>query len=172
MMDFTDSANPVEIGYFDRGPIDEETLVTGGFWSSYWYGGRIYATEIVRGLDVLALATSEHMSQAEIDAAHLAQYSEGFNPQQQFAVSWPDEPTVAQAYVDQLERSQSLSSETIAALTDALQRTDKRLSKWRKRDRALADELAEFAQSLASDDRSAQRQPLALLLDQLAARLR
>ena len=50
MVDFTDSANPVEIGYFDRGPIDEETLVTGGFWSSYWYDGRIYATEIVRGL--------------------------------------------------------------------------------------------------------------------------
>ena len=57
--------------------------------------------------------TSEHMSQAEIDAAHLAEYSKGFNPQQQFAVTWPDEPAVAQAHVDQLGRSQALSSETI-----------------------------------------------------------
>jgi len=172
LVDFTDSANPVEIGYFDRGPIDEETLVTGGFWSSYWYGGRIYATEIVRGLDVLALATSEHMSQAEIDAAHLAEYSKGFNPQQQFAITWPDEPTVAQAYVDQLGRSQALSSETIGALTDALQRAEKRLGKWRKRDRALADELAGLAQALADGDGSAQHGQLTLLLDQLAARLR
>ena len=172
LVDFTDSANPVEIGYFDRGPIDEETLVTGGFWSSYWYGGRIYATEIVRGLDVLALATSEHMSQAEIDAAHLAEYSKGFNPQQQFAVTWPEEPAVAQAYVDQLGRSQALSSETISALTDALQRAEKRLSKWRKRDRALADELAGLAQALADGDGSAQHGQLTLLLDQLAARLR
>ena len=172
LVDFTDSANPVEIGYFDRGPIDEETLVAGGFWSSYWYDDRIYATEIVRGLDVLALATSEHISQAEIDAAHLAQYSEGFNPQQQFTISWPDEPAVAQAYVDQLERSQVLSSETIDALTDALQRADKRLSKWRKRDRALADELAGLAQSLEDGDLSAQHEQLPLILYQLAARLR
>jgi len=121
---------------------------------------------------VLALATSEHMSQAEIDAAHLAQYSEGFNPQQQFAITWPDEPAVAQAYVDQLGRSQVLSSETIDALTNALQRTDKRLSKWRKRDRALADELAGLAQSLEDGDRSAQHEQLPLLLYQLAARLR
>ena len=45
---------PVEIAYFDRGPIDEEELVTGGFWSTYWYKNHIYGTEIIRGLDVLA----------------------------------------------------------------------------------------------------------------------
>ncbi|MEI5579394.1 hypothetical protein WB472_47570, partial [Streptomyces brasiliscabiei] len=36
VFDFTDSANPREIAYFDRGPIDEEALVTGGYWSAYW----------------------------------------------------------------------------------------------------------------------------------------
>ena len=87
-------------------------------------------------------------------------------------VGTPDEPTVAQAYVDQLGRSQALSSETIGALTDALQRAEKRLSKWRKRDRALADELAGLAQALADDSGSAQHGQLTLLLDQLAARLR
>jgi len=29
MIDFTDSANPVEIGYFDRGPIHEDQMVLG-----------------------------------------------------------------------------------------------------------------------------------------------
>ncbi|HET7610073.1 MAG TPA: DUF305 domain-containing protein, partial [Gammaproteobacteria bacterium] len=47
--DFTDSAAPVEIAYFDRGPVDAEELVLAGYWSSYWYDGRIYATEIQRG---------------------------------------------------------------------------------------------------------------------------
>ena len=42
MIDFTDSANPVEIAYFDRGPIHEEHLILGGYWSSYWYKGHIY----------------------------------------------------------------------------------------------------------------------------------
>ena len=97
--------NPVEIAYFDRGPIDDEDLVVGGFWSTYWYNGRIYATEIVRGLDVLALVPSEHLSENEIAAAAAADYGGAFNPQQQFRVDWPAEPVVAHAYIDQLVRS-------------------------------------------------------------------
>ena len=50
VMDFTDSLNPKEIAYFDRGPIDDENLISGGFWSVYFYKGKIYATEIVRGI--------------------------------------------------------------------------------------------------------------------------
>ena len=34
-------------------------LVLGGYWSSYWYGGRVYGTEIARGLDVLSLTPSD-----------------------------------------------------------------------------------------------------------------
>ena len=45
VFDFTDSAKPVEIAYFDRGPIDGSQLVTGGFWSAYWNNGYIYASE-------------------------------------------------------------------------------------------------------------------------------
>ena len=67
--DFTDSAAPVEIAYFDRGPIDAEELALGGYWSSYWYDGRIYATEIARGLDVFALQPSEFLTANEIAAA-------------------------------------------------------------------------------------------------------
>jgi uncharacterized protein (DUF305 family) len=109
VIDFTDSANPVEIAYFDRGPIHEEQLIAGGFWSAYWYDGKIYGTEIVRGLDVLALLPSEYLSENEIAAASMADQGERFNPQQQFPVTWPTDPVVAMAYVDQLARSNAIS---------------------------------------------------------------
>ncbi|MDP5052177.1 MAG: DUF305 domain-containing protein, partial [Congregibacter sp.] len=62
IVDFTDSKNPVEIGYFDRGPYFADEIITGGFWSVYWYDGFIYGTEIVRGLDVFDLVASEHLT--------------------------------------------------------------------------------------------------------------
>ena len=90
VIDFTDAANPKEIAYFDRGPIDEDQLVTGGYWSAYWYNGRIYATEITRGLDVFALEPSEFLTADEIAAAEAAQYQgDLFNPQTQTKVTWP-----------------------------------------------------------------------------------
>lgn len=90
VIDFTDSANPVEIAYFDRGPVDKDQLVTGGHWSAYWYNGHIYATEIVRGIDVLALEPSAFLTPEEIAAAKAAQYPGGvFNPQTQTRVTWP-----------------------------------------------------------------------------------
>ena len=55
VFDFTDSANPREIAWFDRGPISGESLVTGGNWSTYWYNGHIYSNEIQRGFDVFDL---------------------------------------------------------------------------------------------------------------------
>ncbi len=89
VMDFTDSADPKEIAYFDRGPIDTKQLVLGGYWSTYWYDGHIYGTEITRGIDVFALQPSEHLTAAEIAAAKAAIYTDGrFNPQTQTRVTW------------------------------------------------------------------------------------
>jgi hypothetical protein len=34
LMDFSDPSNPVEIGYFDRGPVSASGLVLVGFWSA------------------------------------------------------------------------------------------------------------------------------------------
>jgi uncharacterized protein (DUF305 family) len=121
--DFTDSTRPTEIGYFDRGPVYKDELVMGGFWSAYYYKGRIYGTEIARGLDVLALQPSAQLSQNEIAAAALAVHQDGrFNPQTQAPVSWPAVPVVAAAYVDQLERSGSLVPAQIAQLRAAIAR--------------------------------------------------
>ena len=55
VFDFTDSANPREIAWFDRGPQDPTRLVAGGNWSTYWYNGYIYSSEIQRGFDVFEL---------------------------------------------------------------------------------------------------------------------
>ena len=120
LIDFTDPDNPVEIGYFDRGPVDGDALVTGGFWSSYWYDGRIYATEIVRGLDIFELAPSEHLTENEIAAAALGDQGGTFNPQQQNPVTWPDHPVVALAYLDQLNRDGALEADLAASLAEAL----------------------------------------------------
>ena len=89
VMDFTDSANPKEVAYFDRGPINMKQMVLGGYWSVYWYNGHIYGTEISRGIDVFALAPSEHLTEAEIAAAKAAKYEDNrFNPQTQTRVTW------------------------------------------------------------------------------------
>jgi uncharacterized protein (DUF305 family) len=89
VMDFTDSAAPKEIAYFDRGPIDTKQMVVGGYWSTYWYKGHIYGTEITRGIDVFALAPSAHLTEAEIAAAKGAKYEDNrFNPQTQTRVTW------------------------------------------------------------------------------------
>ena len=88
MLDFTDGANAVEIAFFDRGPLSEEEMFTGGYWSTYWNNGFIYGAEITRGLDVFRLEPSEHLSQNEIDAANMVQVEE-FNAQLQPLFTWP-----------------------------------------------------------------------------------
>jgi hypothetical protein len=120
IVDFTDPAKPFEIAYFDRGPIDAKTLVLGGDWSAYWYNGDIYASEIARGLDVFELTPTEFLTQNEIDAAKAVHVAD-LNVQNQQKIEWPSQLIVAKAYLDQLSRSQALSSSQIASLRKAIQ---------------------------------------------------
>jgi len=120
VMDFTDTEHPVEIAYFDRGPLYPNLLVLGGDWSAYWYNGNIYASEIARGLDVFELTPSKFLTQNEIDAAKTIRLTE-LNVQSQPKIEWPRKLVVAKAYIDQLERSQALPADRIAALRQAIQ---------------------------------------------------
>jgi hypothetical protein len=104
LVDFTDSANPVEIAFFDRGPISPTGLVLGGFWSGYWYNGNIYGSEIARGFDVFRPVASKHVSEAEIAAAGEVQLPE-FNAQHQTRFTWAPSFAVARARFDQLVRT-------------------------------------------------------------------
>jgi hypothetical protein len=119
VMDFTDASHPVEIAYFDRGPIDPKMLVLGGQWSAYWYNGNIYGSEISRGLDVFELTPTQFLTQNEIDAAKSVRVSE-LNVQNQQKLEWPSTLVVAKAYVDQLSRSQALPSKQITNLQKAI----------------------------------------------------
>jgi hypothetical protein len=150
VFDFTDSAHPVEIAFFDRGPLDAKTLITGGYWSTYWYNGHIYGSEIARGLDVFKLLPSEYLSQNEIDAAALAQSNE-FNAQSQQRIVWPASTVVARAYIDQLTRSNVIKVERTRAVMDALGRVDKIRSRRDRGAAALAGELNALAAQLEVD---------------------
>jgi hypothetical protein len=145
VMDFTDAANPFEIAYYDRGPIDPKTLVLGGEWSAYWYNGYIYGSEIARGLDVLELTPTKFLTQNEIDAAKAVRVSE-LNVQNQQKIEWPAQLVVAKAYLDQLARSQALPADRIASLQNAIQAAETSSSK-----------RAKLAKMAASVEKSASR---------------
>ncbi|GGG89714.1 hypothetical protein GCM10007420_00950 [Glycocaulis albus] len=122
VMDFTDPQAPFEIAYFDRGPVDPDNLIVAGYWSSYWYNGRIYASEIARGLDVLRLEAGEHLSEAELAAAEAVMETQ-VNPQTQTRIVWEDSAVVAQAYLDQLARGESVEARL-------LERAGTEVSRW------------------------------------------
>jgi len=108
LVDFTDPAHPVEVGFFDRGPVSAEKAVLGGHWSAYWYNGYIIGSEIARGLDLLRLKPGRMLSKNEIAAAESVRL-EQFNPQLQPKFTWPASFVVARAYLDQLVRNRGLS---------------------------------------------------------------
>lgn len=144
IMDFTDERKPVEIGYFDRGAVDPKMLVLGGPWSTYWYNGYIYSSEIARGLDILELTPSEFLTQNEIDAARTVSVAE-LNVQNQQRIVWPAKLVVAKAYLDQLARSQALAAERITVIREAIRiaessRLTKGLGKLREHAQSLRDE--------------------------------
>jgi hypothetical protein len=172
VFDFTDSTKPVEIAYFDRGPIDPKNLVTGGYWSAYWFNGNIYGSEIARGVDVFRLLPSAQLSQNEIDAATLVRYTE-FNAQQQPKVTWPPTFMVAKAYLDQLTRGKSITPARANAVKSAIERADRN-----NPDRAALDQLDTLANQLeqdagAANERDAERlRALAATIKGRTARLR
>jgi len=130
--DFTDPNNVREIAYFDRGPVDAARMVLAGQWSAYWYNGRIYGSEIARGLDVLELVPSGELTQNEIDAAKSV-VRDVDNPQDQRRIVWPATFTVARAYYDQLYRWNGLPAARLASLAADLDAAERASGAERKR---------------------------------------
>jgi hypothetical protein len=58
VVDFSDPANAREVAYADPAPLSTATLIGGGDWSSYWYDGRIYESDMKRGLIVWNLSSN------------------------------------------------------------------------------------------------------------------
>ena len=76
-------------------------------------------------------------------------------PQQQFPVTWPDHPVVAQAYVDQLQRQGALEAGAVSDLTVALTQAATPFAAGAK-DAALAGRLSALANALPASGGDAQ----------------
>ena len=52
VLDFTNRRRPREIAYADPAPLNPNGFTIGGDWSTYWYNGKLYQSDITRGLMV------------------------------------------------------------------------------------------------------------------------
>ena len=163
MVDFTDASHPVEIGYFDRGPVDPAKRASGGQWSTYWYNGYIYGSEIARGVDVLKLVPNKYITQNEIDASNQVHFDE-LNVQNQPKIVWPSNFIVARAYLDQLARGTSVTAEKIATLNGLIAKVDAATP-----DKKALAQLKTMGAALAKDAGSVKNQPDADRMRALAA---
>jgi hypothetical protein len=177
VFDFTDSKNPVEIAFFDRGPLDAKNLIIGGYWSTYWYNGNLYASEIARGMDIFKLVPTQYVSQNEIDAATQWRATE-FNAQNQPLVKFEPTTAVAKSYLDQLNRSKGISAERAKAVTDGLSKVDQLRTGKEGNAKTSLDALDAVAAQVAADAKAAtgrdaiRLQALSDTLKGRAARLR
>jgi hypothetical protein len=153
VFDFTDAKNPVEIAFFDRGPLDPKNLIIGGYWSAYWYNGNIYGSEIARGMDIFRLLPTQYLSQNEIDAAMQARQTE-FNAQNQKRVTWPASSVVAKAYLDQLGRTNAIAPERARSVRDALAKVDELRTGKERNAAAALDALTAVATQIDADAKS------------------
>ncbi|HXA51585.1 MAG TPA: hypothetical protein VNV86_14810 [Candidatus Acidoferrum sp.] len=163
MVDFTDAAHPVEIGYFDRGPVDGAKRAMGGQWSVYWYNGYIYGSEIARGVDVFRMVPNKFITQNEIDAANQVHFDE-LNVQNQPKIVWPANFVVARAYLDQLMRGSALAPERLSALKAEIDKADASPS-----DKKEAAQLQSMAAALEKDAASSKAPADADRMNALAA---
>ena len=154
VFDWTDAANPVEIAFFDRGPLDEKRMRSAGSWSVYWYNGYIVSSEIARGLDILELVPSPFLTQNEIDAAKTVRY-EQLNAQEQPKMVWPASFALARAYLDQLARTNGMDAERISYARKQLDSAQK------KSGQARRDQLNALATQMHADARNATDAPKA-----------
>jgi hypothetical protein len=73
--EFTNPASPVTLGWSDPPPLVPTQL--GGAWSSYWYNGLIYESEISKGLNVFRFTGKE--ARKDIKLRHLNPQTQEFS---------------------------------------------------------------------------------------------
>jgi hypothetical protein len=174
VIDFTDTANPVEIAFFDRGPINSpfpipdptnpNRINLGGLWATYWYNGYIYGTEIARGFDTFGLLASDQLSANEIEAASEVQLDQ-FNSQLTSELVAAPSFAVVRANFDQVVRADSINDKTAAKVQQAIDKAEKLVALGE--DASAADQLNQAAQRLNNTSQAALKQALLDLADTL-----
>ncbi|MEV1172633.1 hypothetical protein [Nonomuraea sp. NPDC049784] len=81
VVDFTDSAHPQEIAFFERGPDNTAPPLDGGFWSAYYYNGYIYGSDFNLGLDVLKINDSRTNQANSVKMDSLNAQTQGSYPE-------------------------------------------------------------------------------------------
>jgi hypothetical protein len=148
LVDFEDPASPREIGYFDRGPVSATSLVFGGFWSTYWYNGFTYGSELARNFDVMALTPTSQISVNEIAAAREVQWDR-LNVQTQKEITWQPSFNVVRSYRDQLVREGNIDTETLQQVDKFVDRAE--AFSERGKSGAASAQLHAIAQQLKGD---------------------
>jgi hypothetical protein len=165
LVDFTDSAHPKEIGYFDRGRISETGVLfgtppaqLGGLWSTYFYNGHTFGTEIARGFDVFGYTPTDDLSANEIQAASEPQLSQ-LNAQLQSQIVHAPSFAVVRSYLDQLVRAGAIGGTTLEqvekhlaaaeAATQGSKAKGQLMAAWGKLNGAQYDALKNAIQDLA-----------------------
>ena len=162
LIDFTDPANPQEIGYWDRGPISATSLVLGGFWSTYYYNGAIYGSEIARGFDAWKLTPTAQLSENEIAAAAEVQL-ERLTPQHQPRLVNEPSFAVVRSYRDQLIRAEEIDDKTLDQVDKFVDRAEQYLANGQAA--AAKAQLNALANQLKGEQYDALRAALSALAD-------
>nr|WP_297427834.1 hypothetical protein [uncultured Actinotalea sp.] len=123
VFDFTDSAAPKEIGFFDRGPYDPTVFHQGGYWSIYWFNGNVYGNEIFLGFDSWGLTPTDDLTADEIAAARAATVGE-LNAQLQEPIVHDPSFALVRATYDQAVRAGALSAKEAADVTRFVDRAE------------------------------------------------
>ncbi len=145
VFDWTDPENPIEIAFYDRGPVSAERMESAGSWSVYWYNGAIVSSEIARGLDIFELQPSDYLTENEIAAANTVRL-DYLNAQGQPKYEWPATFSLAKAYLDQLEREELLDMETLSAARERIAEAEEASGSRRSRLlTSLADEMDRYS---------------------------
>jgi hypothetical protein len=124
VIDFTDSSNPTEIAFFDRGPINPAALSLAGFWSTYWHDGFVHGSEIGRGFDSFDLTTSEYVNDVELAAAKQVT-TDQTNVQAQERIEWPALFTTVRAWQSAADRQGELNRAEQRVVTVLVDRAEK-----------------------------------------------
>ncbi len=139
VFDFTDSSNPVELAYFDRGPYGPPPFnPLGGYWSVYWYNGNIYGNEIFLGFDTFdLLADGDAFTDNELEAARTVLFDE-HNAQAQERIEWDATFALARATVDQIVRDDDMTEGMEGKIRNALDMAEQFLAMPKKHNVALS----------------------------------
>lgn len=157
LVDFTDSSNPKELAYFDRGPISAQSLVLGGFSTTYYYNGRTFGSEIARGLDVFRYTATPDLSANEIAVAE-AVTLDFLSPQLQVRVVHVASFTLVRSLLDQLVRANAIDDKLLGKVLKFVNRAEQ-FSNGPQRN-AVSDQLTAAAGQLVGPRFAAARSAL------------